>query len=436
MLRTPVKIHIPALIVLIAVSSLAFGAASANADLSTSANASVRSNISKGHAALTRSLRAQMSRAGCCAGAYVYDLTAKQSLFKSKASKRRILASNAKLFTTAAGLARFGPAAVIETDLLTTGPAVEGVLQGDVYLRGGGDPTFGSAKFTSRLGGNASVESLAAQVAALGIVKVKGRVYGDDSRFDALRGTAPYGYSPHGEMGGQLSALIYSRGFLKGKFQSDPPRSAARELAKALEREDVDVVGGAGVAATPAGAQEIAQVVSQPFSRIAALTNKASDNFIAEMMLKLIASGPEGANGVTTSQGALWAQQYAAKAGTKVALVDGSGLSRGDLASPVSVVRLLRFQRSRANGEWPAFWESLAVAGQSGTLSQRMRGSSATSACRGKTGTLSNVSALSGYCTARNGHLIAFSFVMNRTWPAGARAVQDKMTIAIAKFDG
>lgn len=426
--------RLPALIVVLA-ACLSVSTAGAAAQKPAAATATNRPNIAKSHKALTRILNAQMRRADCCAGAYVYDLTAERSLFKYKASKQRILASNAKLFTTAAGLARFGPDAVIETDLLVTGPVIEGVLQGDVYLRGGGDPTFGSAKFASWLGSKASVESLAEQVAAQGIIKVKGRAYGDASLFDTLRGTAPYGYSPDGEMGGQLSALIFSRGFKKGKFQKDPPRSTTRELLKSLERAHIDVVGGAGVAATPPDAREIAQVTSPPFAQIAALTNKASDNFIAEMMLKRIGSGPEGATGATTLLGAEWAVQYAAKAGAKVTLIDGSGLARGDVASPVSVVRLLRFQRARGNGEWPAFWESLAVAGRSGTLSQRMRSSSAASACRGKTGTLSNVSALSGYCTARNGNLIAFSFVMNRTWPAGARAIQDRMAIAIAKYN-
>lgn len=419
----------------VAVASLCVGTASATAPKPETVPAPARAKTADGHLELARSLKAQMRRAGCCAGAYVYDLSAKRSLFNYKAAKRRILASNAKLFTTAAALARFGPNAVIETDLLVTGPVVEGVLQGDVYLRGGGDPTFGSAKFASWLGSKASVESLAYQVARQGIVKVKGRVYGDASLFDTLRGTAPYGYSPHGEIGGQLSALIFSRGLIKGKFQKDPPRSSAREMLKSLERERIDVVGGAGVATTPTDARKIATVTSPPLARTVALTNKASDNFIAEMMLKKVGSGPEGATGATTLLGAEWAVQYAAKAGARVALVDGSGLSRGDLASPVSVVRLLRFQRARANGEWSAFWESLAVAGRSGTLSQRMRHSPAASACRGKTGTLSNVSALSGYCTSRNGNLIVFSFLMNYTRPAGARSIQDKMAIAIAKYN-
>jgi D-alanyl-D-alanine carboxypeptidase/D-alanyl-D-alanine-endopeptidase (penicillin-binding protein 4) len=61
-----------------------------------------------------------------------------------------------------------------------------------------------------------------------------------------------------------------------------------------------------------------------------------------------------------------------------------------------------------------------------------MRRGPARRRCRGKTGTLSNVSALSGYCRARSGDLYAFSILMNRVNPYGARKLQDRMAQAIA----
>jgi D-alanyl-D-alanine carboxypeptidase/D-alanyl-D-alanine-endopeptidase (penicillin-binding protein 4) len=70
-----------------------------------------------------------------------------------------------------------------------------------------------------------------------------------------------------------------------------------------------------------------------------------------------------------------------------------------------------------------------------GTLRKRMRGTPAQGACRGKTGTLIGVSALSGYCTAANGHTIAFSFVENRVYALGAKRVEDRMVAAIARYD-
>jgi D-alanyl-D-alanine carboxypeptidase/D-alanyl-D-alanine-endopeptidase (penicillin-binding protein 4) len=82
--------------------------------------------------------------------------------------------------------------------------------------------------------------------------------------------------------------------------------------------------------------------------------------------------------------------------------------------------------------EYPAFFSSLPIAGRDGTLVHRMRRGPARRRCRAKTGTLSNVSALSGYCRARSGEAYAFSFVMNRVSPYRARAVQDRMAQAIA----
>ena len=94
------------------------------------------------------------------------------------------------------------------------------------------------------------------------------------------------------------------------------------------------------------------------------------------------------------------------------------------------MVSLLTAMQARA--EFDSFFASLAVAGRDGTLSDRMRGGPARNRCRGKTGTLSNVSALSGYCTARSGDVYAFSILMNGVYPTGARQLQDRMAQAIA----
>ena len=114
-------------------------------------------------------------------------------------------------------------------------------------------------------------------------------------------------------------------------------------------------------------------------------------------------------------------------------VVDGSGLSRGDHTSPRSVVRLLAGM-ARSGPTANAFRGSLAVACRSGTLASRMCGTPASGRCRAKTGTLSNVSALSGYCTLPSGRTIAFSFLMNRVDVSGARALQNRMAVAIARY--
>ena len=93
-------------------------------------------------------------------------------------------------------------------------------------------------------------------------------------------------------------------------------------------------------------------------------------------------------------------------------------------------MKLLLAMRKR--DEFDPFFASLSIAGRDGTLRPRMRSGPARSRCRGKTGTISGVSAVSGYCRARSGETYAFSILMNNVNPFGARAIQDRMLQAIA----
>jgi D-alanyl-D-alanine carboxypeptidase/D-alanyl-D-alanine-endopeptidase (penicillin-binding protein 4) len=90
----------------------------------------------------------------------------------------------------------------------------------------------------------------------------------------------------------------------------------------------------------------------------------------------------------------------------------------------------------REKVESDAYIDSLSIAGQDGTLKDRMRRGPARWRCRGKTGTLSDVSALSGYCEITNGNTYAYSILMNRISPTGARILQDRMLQKIAAEGG
>jgi D-alanyl-D-alanine carboxypeptidase/D-alanyl-D-alanine-endopeptidase (penicillin-binding protein 4) len=81
-----------------------------------------------------------------------------------------------------------------------------------------------------------------------------------------------------------------------------------------------------------------------------------------------------------------------------------------------------------------AFEGSLPVAGRTGTLRRRMRGTAAQDRCHAKTGTLIGVSSLAGYCDAAGGHVIGFAFLMSRASVARAHAVQDRMAAVIAGY--
>ena len=111
-------------------------------------------------------------------------------------------------------------------------------------------------------------------------------------------------------------------------------------------------------------------------------------------------------------------------------IVDGSGLSRADRTTPRQVVRLLERMHGQEVG--PDFEASLPIAGRTGTLQRRMRGTAAAGRCRAKTGTLIGVSALAGDCATTSGHTLAFALLMNRANVGRAHGVQDRMTAAIA----
>jgi D-alanyl-D-alanine carboxypeptidase/D-alanyl-D-alanine-endopeptidase (penicillin-binding protein 4) len=159
------------------------------------------------------------------------------------------------------------------------------------------------------------------------------------------------------------------------------------------------------------------------------MTLKPSDNFFAEMLLKRLAGTPG-----TTRAGAQFAARYAATLDARVRMADGSGLSRGNAASPRSVGRLLDALLARP--EFPAFQVGLPIAGKDGTLHDRMRSGPARGRCRAKTGSLIGISALSGYCRARSGDTIVFSFLMNGVNVTGARRLQDRMAQALAGYAG
>jgi serine-type D-Ala-D-Ala carboxypeptidase/endopeptidase (penicillin-binding protein 4) len=393
----------------------------------------------QGEAALKAGLRAAWRGAASSSGAYVLNATKGAVLFQSRASTPRILASNTKLFTTSAILARLGSDGTLPTDLESDAEAdpATGVLTGNVYLLGGGDPTFGTQSFDKRFYGvGATEQDLASALAATGITEIRGRIIGDESRFDTLRGGPSSGFGVSVvDLGGPLSALSFNRGLASengGSIQRNPPLFAAQQLTKELEKQGIDVSRSASTGVTPSGAKVLASVDSPPLSQLVRLTLKPSDNWFAEMLLKdlAVAGGSKG----TTTTGAGAAAAFARRLGSGVSMNDGSGLSRADRASPRQVVKLLDKMRNRP--EFDAFFTGLPIAGRDGTLHDRMRHSPARSRCRAKTGTLSNVSTLSGYCKARSGDLIEFSLLMNSTGVTGAHHVQDRMAGIMASFTG
>jgi D-alanyl-D-alanine carboxypeptidase/D-alanyl-D-alanine-endopeptidase (penicillin-binding protein 4) len=395
-----------------------------------------------------------MRSAGAASGAYAIDVTHHREVFSWNAGSRRILASNTKLFTLSAALDRFGQDATLPTRVYAGGPIDQaGVLNGNLYLRGGGDPTFGDASFVrGHTGGTATVENLATQLAAAGVTQVTGRVVGDESYFDSLRGGPDSGFGVSFYVG-PLSALSFDRGLANAggsAFQRNPPDFTAGKFRAALVKRGILVRGTASTGTTPAGATFLTEVDSPPMGRLAELTAKESDNYFAEMLEKDLAAGPQpasqqpaagqppqgfeppGGSPGTTSKGARAAIGFAKTVGARARLVDGSGLDRSDQASPRDVATLL--DRIRSRPWFQELFDALPVAGRDGTLHDRMRHGPARGRCSAKTGTLSNVSALSGYCQSRSGDTVVFSILMNRVSPTAARKLQDRMAEALVRY--
>lgn len=384
--------------------------------------------------ALRSSLDRAMRAAGPASGALVVDLSDGRTLYARRADTLRVPASNEKLYTTAAALARFGAWGRLTTRVLGDGElGGDGVYRGNLYLRGGGDPTFGSWGFSRRAyGTGATVTALADAVAAAGVQRVTGAVLGDETLFDRRRGGPASGYAFSVYLGAPLSALAFDRGLAarqRSWLLRRPARFAADRLTRALRAEGVRVAGAPGEARTPAGARELAAVHSPTMAILARLTNVPSDNFFAEMLLKALGARMVGHG--TTAAGARAAASYLRGLGIAPRLADGSGLSRRNRTSPRQVVRLLEHMDRSAALAAP-FRASLAVACGSGTLRWRMCRTRAAWRCRGKTGTLRGVSALSGYCDLADGRTLAFSILMNGVGASRARTLQNRMGVAIA----
>jgi|tagenome__1003787_1003787.scaffolds.fasta_scaffold20840962_1 D-alanyl-D-alanine carboxypeptidase/D-alanyl-D-alanine-endopeptidase (penicillin-binding protein 4) len=371
-------------------------------------------------ASTQRVLAREMAGSGPAAGAYVIDLGTGQPLFAVNQDVKRIPASVNKLFTTSTALTRFGSEHAFTTDVLAqTPPDPTGVVQGDLYLRGGGDPTFTTAD--ARL--------LAGELVADGVTAVTGRVVGDESRWDARRGTPASGYRTSFWVG-PLSALTLDRGFVGRHFQTNPPLTAAKAFDRQLRKAHITVARRPRTGVTTPDATQLAQWISPTVGQLVARTNTPSDNFLAESLLKALGAefGPAG----STAAGAAVVRSTVVGLGARPRLLDGSGLSRRDRTSPRDVVSLIRSMDRTANA--PLFEGSLPVAGRTGTLSSRMRKSAARGRCHAKTGTLSDVSALAGLCDTRGGHRVAFAFLMNRVNVYSAHIHQDRMTAALARY--
>ncbi len=374
---------------------------------------------------------------GGASGLMVVEVESGDVVCAQAAGVQRPLASNMKLFTTATALSRLGPSTRIATKVFAEGKLDSGgILHGSLYLQGAGDPALGTPAFyNSYLAGlGTNLYSLVPQISAAGIRSISGRVYGDDTVFDRRRGVADSGYATSSYIG-PLSGLAFNSGFAGSSsssgFAADPAKLATSKLARALRAAGVAVPTQVALAATPLDAERVALVRSPTLSQIVNTTDVYSDNFFAETLIKLL--GARLGAGGSTADGAAVVEEFARQHGSSVHAVDGSGLTRSNRSSPQEIVDLLLAMRNDTAGD--EFIQDLALTGKEGTVDDRMRGTAAYGRCRTKTGTLTGVSNLSGYCFNKSGRIMAFSILMGSVGDLGlAHLEQDRIAGLVASY--
>jgi D-alanyl-D-alanine carboxypeptidase/D-alanyl-D-alanine-endopeptidase (penicillin-binding protein 4) len=370
-------------------------------------------------AELQRELRGIVRPAGSRVSVVVRD-TRGRKVVDVRGGKLRPLGSTTKLFTATAALRR---RLVLTTDVLAAGPIASGVLDGDLVLRGGGDPSLGTPAFAQARGAaGTDGAALAARLVSLGLREVRGSVVGDESRFDAVRG-------PDDEYDGVLGGLTWNRGRAgdAGGPLTDPARGAAAAFDDQLEARGVVIRGVPRAGATPPGAAPVAAITADAPGLVTPML-KVSDDLYADALAKALAAAP-GAPG-TTAAGAAAVRAAVRPLGVRPRLADGSGLSARSRGTARDLVALLLRARK---GSWGSTLQrALPVAGEDGTLQDRLR--SVRGRCQAKTGNLGTaLSALAGQCRSRAGRTLVFAVLVEGQSPARGRAMVDRVATALAR---
>lgn len=338
-------------------------------------------------------------------------------------------ASTEKLLTAEAVLTRIPPTQRFATTAVATGPVQDGVVRGDLTIVGGGDPllTTDAYRKVRQLGPEqplTSLEGFVDRIVAAGVRRIEGRVVGDEHRYDQLRTvpTWPERFVRQNQSG-PLSALSVDDGFsLKLEVRkdgsplvvkeraADPAQNAARIITERLRLRGVTVVGEPASGTAPAGATTVASTASAPLREVVRQMLQFSDNQTAELLTKEL--GVRSGKGGSTAAGVAVIRDVAARNGTArpgVAIVDGSGLDPGNRATCGELVHLLTV----SGGRHGRLGSLLAVAGRSGTLEKRFRGTPAEGRLVAKTGRVNGVTALAGFVDAPDGTTATFAYIAN-----------------------
>ena len=332
------------------------------------------------------------------------------SLYRHADTRRRAPASNEKLLLSMALLERLGPDATLVTQAATEPPVAAGVIPRDQWILGSGDPDVRAT--TMRL--------LAQRIRDAGVVRVEGSVLGSTGFFKRdwfAPGWKPY--FPRTQVA-LPTALTFEGNQAGGVHVRDPELRAARALRRELRDLGISVGGPAGSWKAPPGLSPVAEVASDPLAELLDTMNRYSSNFWAEVLGKRLgveASGPPG----SIAKGAAALHSYSAGHGVVVKARDASGLSYANRVSPAGLAGLLDTAEEAPWGE--ALRDGLPQGGQ-GTLRGRMRHVPV----HAKTGTLTSISALSGFVWLRRAETwVSFSILSSGLSKDRAVLMEDRV---------
>lgn len=352
-------------------------------------------------------------------GVVAVDLGTGKVLFARHPDLSLAPASNEKLAVTFAALEELGPLYRFTTAIDATGEQVGSEWRGNLYLKGYGDPTLDGLH----------LKRLVNELAKLGIRSVSGRILADESWFDSVRTAPGWKAGFYINECPPLSALVANGGVYEGHVATQPAIAAVGLFRKLLRIRGI-ASGPVGAGVAPKTANVLAVTQSDTLQQVVADMDRDSDNFIAEMLVKDL--GAQVGAGGTTAAGTAVVRASLAKAGVPLAgvrIADGSGLSLLDRLTAGAISAILVDAWNDPDLRGP-FWRALPVAGETGTLENRMETKPARGVVHAKTGTTDEASALSGYVSDR----YVFAILQNGSPvnDTAAHKAQDRFATALA----
>lgn len=371
--------------------------------------------------------------ANTISGIFIYNPLIQDTIFALNESKPMTPASLTKLFTTSTSLGIMGGDHNLSTKLLSDDINFDdGTLNGNLYIKG-----FGNSLFSE-----SDLEALVNELVKKRIKIITGSVIGDDSYFDDIYTREDWidGESANVKLP-PISALVLDRNrtTIKKKIRrryryiteniKDPPTFTANRLIDKLKNAGIEVKGKSLKGITPPKVYLLAEK-STRLKDLISFINKNSDNFLAECLFKTLGAAASGVQG-----NSFFSQQAIQKFlkdnsifSTGTEIVDGSGISRSDQATPLSINGVLEKMYFDLV-HFDDFYNSLSIAGVDGTLRGRMMGSGAENNFRGKTGSLNGVSGLAGYLTTPDDEdlIVTIIFEFNKGGWGYYRDIQDQI---------